>query len=440
MDHDLHPLNLDRELARAASAWRQWRRRVQRGGGLGEDPFARTRSAVGATAFQAASELPETDPLRGPLQRWIYRLAEQRINLAVLTSIRTEYAVRQHPITSPEDVQLPLRSMLAHALREPRRSGAWLDAYLRSAHELHTQTGLLWERRLEIARRLRLSGPEVIERCSDATLEVATAWLDRTRDVAAEHRAERLETWLALALGSDVSGSYPRLSLRGLGELLNEAGLLDRLELDPGPLPEALGTSSYLRALARLGAAFTDATAPSHQPFVVAHDPYGLRRRSVGALFAELWQNPEFVRRRLGLGGNASQVHQRVTARVLLLWSRVLALKVVLRAHAYSGPEKFARAYADTVGETLGFGVPKSAAFTLFRLRSDDEQRFCGLVLAAQRSRELIEQHDVDWYRNPRAIEELRASMELSPAPQVEAAALRDGSEALLASLTSTLG
>jgi hypothetical protein len=45
------------------------------------------------------------------------------------------------------------------------------------------------------------------------------------------------------------------------------------------------------------------------------------------------------------------------------------------------------------------------------RVRPRDSQHFAGALLAASRHETLLQTHDEDWFRNPRAITELRAEL-----------------------------
>ena len=66
-------------------------------------------------------------------------------------------------------------------------------------------------------------------------------------------------------------------------------------------------------------------------------------------------------------------------------------------------------AFEELSQRCLGEPLPPRAAGSLFRLHADDGQRFAGLLLAAELADTLTRTHDDDWFRNPRAAEELRA-------------------------------
>jgi hypothetical protein len=150
----LDPLALDRELRRTAERWRSWRRAVSRGEGFDGDPFAMTRSAVGQTTFRRiADEIDSSDPLVVPLRRWVYRLAEQRIDAETLVEIERLRRVERHALDEPVEDEFTLAAMLLLALREPGRRGAWVEQIVERAEPLttavrqaHAATVLDWRR------------------------------------------------------------------------------------------------------------------------------------------------------------------------------------------------------------------------------------------------------------------------------------------------------
>jgi hypothetical protein len=230
------------------------------------------------------------------------------------------------------------------------------------------------------------------------------------------------------------------LSLRTSTEFFRETRLLDGLDLDPGELPRALAASSFLRALAQLGAAFSDALEPKALPFVVARDPRGLRRHTLSALFGTLPLSSAFAKRALDVGSSALADERRALARVVLLASRALALRVVLRPAALEGTAVFRSAFEERVEQTFGAAVPPTLAGSLWRLSIEDGQRFAGLLSAAVQAERLCEEHDEDWYRNPKAAERLREETALVPDTSTSRDALERGAAALERWLVGALG
>jgi hypothetical protein len=99
----------------------------------------------------------------------------------------------------------------------------------------------------------------------------------------------------------------------------------------------------------------------------------------------------------------------------------------------------FRETFEARVAEAFHLNVPPFAAGTLWTPRADTEQRFAGLLLAARDALRLRDAHDEDWYRNPRASEELRDDARRSPEPTTTDDALARGAEALWAEIGDAL-
>jgi hypothetical protein len=434
------PLRLDREIARAAETLRAHRRRIARGDGFDEDPFLTTRLVAGSTAFLAVGRMPDADPLRAPLSRWVYRLAEQRINHVAILRTEAERRVTEHVVSEPEHDRLPVSAMMTRALRTPKKRDAWLGSFVKNSEGLGSAVAALWERRQEVATRLGLVGLDDIEGIRASATDAAATWLDRTRDAFTETVRPGLSGLVSVAMAETSAEGFPRHLLpRTILDLFRETDLFRSVDLDPGDLPEAFGPASFLRAIARVGAAWVDATAPRDQPFIVAHDPYGLRRRTMGALLGTLPASSAFARRVLGVDGARLVDYCRGFQAALLVESRVAALRVLLRGPALAGRRALREAFEGEVHRALGLVLPATAAGSIFRLHEDDTQRFAGLLLAAAKANAFRNANDVDWYRNPRTVEQLRDEAQLSPEPTTTNEALAAGLDALEAALTSAL-
>lgn len=409
-----------------------------------DDPFEPYRWAIGRSAFRAVSDqLPDDDPLKLPLCRWVYRLTEMRINRAALCHVEVVRRFDEHVIDRPEHTRLPLAEILARALSDGARRAAWLDSYVAESGQLASATDLLWQRRREVAARMGLDDPLALSRPIDGgeLTETATDFLAASDDACQTYRRERLADHLHLALGLEADAGWPaHLTLRNLIGPLASTDLFRSLDIDPGAFPPPLSAASYLRGLRRLGAAWADAAAPRDQPFVVARDPYGLARLSAGALFACLPLIRPFAERELGLGGQALDRHRRALSRVVLLEARALGMRASLLPVAYDGGERLREAFEQQTTRWLGLRLPASAAGTLFRARVDDAQRFVAIFAAADRARRLRDAHDEDWYRNPRAVEQLRAEAALPPEHTMRRATIDRGARVLLEELGPWLG
>jgi len=438
---ELDPLTFDRKLREACRAWSRWRRQLRAAEAFDDEPLLAYRRLSSQQAFQELTDLGDRDPLAPYLRRWVYRLAEQRINAQALASVEAERRANLLVIEEPAHTRCSLAEMFRRALGDSARREGWLHSFLTNSRTLAAGTALLWERRAEIARRMGLPDADSIESCCPELTSAAQALLESTDDMAEAFKTRELSELLSHALGHDLDEGWPgRLSVRSLTDLFAETPLFQGLSLDTGAFPAALAGSSFLRGFARLGSAWVRATAPAQQPFVVACDPYGLRERSVGALLASVACSPVFARRVCGLSGARLQTRTRATARVALLHVRGTALNVLLRRAALEGRSSLNRAFEAQVERVYGLGLPADVAGSVFRLRVDAPARFAGTLLAAKQHAEFVDAHDEDWYRNPRAVDQLRSEAELSPQINCSKADLESGTRALRSALLERLG
>lgn len=413
---ELEPMVLDRELRRAAEAWRRWRRQLKRGTGYDEDPFLYARELLTRPVFAHLRELAD-DPLAHPLSRWVYRLSEQRVNRTLIAGVAYAWHTESHALDAPEQGRFSLAELSRRTLTRPLHRAVWFGALFASAGTLAERGARLWQRRAELGDRAGLGSPDAVELVCPEIGALAEVWLSRTQDLADSELPRRdLCALIDVALGSDAVEGWPaRVSPRALQELFAGTRLLEGLELDPGALPDTIAPASFVRALLRVGAAFGDATASRQKPFVLAHDAYGLRRRELGALFGLLPLSPAFVRSRLGLGRDRARRHLRALGRALLVASRIQALKVLLRPSAHAGRRDLGEALEAGVERVLGAGIGGITPHAFLRLHVDDSQRFAGVLRAAQRYEQLLSEHDEDWFGNPRAADQLRSEAALTP-------------------------
>lgn len=436
---DPDPLRLSREIADVAGRVKRYRRRLAAGRVSDDDPFFRGRIVAGKRAFDAVRSLDATDPLRRSLERWVYRLAEERIDAACTLEVARERHQSEHVITEPERSKTTLSAILLRMLSETPRRQAWLASYIGASSRLGGAVAKLWERRAEVAARMGVGDPDTVESPGTTVVRDAEAWLTRTADVSGEVLGKP-ERFFEVALASGANENWPRtITPRVISDFFRETDLLRGLDLDPGELPEALAPASFLRALGRVGAAWVDATAPNDQPFVIAHDPYGLRRRTLGSLFGSLPAERSFSARTLGVDGSRLAEHRRALWGAILVESRALALRTILRRSALGGARAFRETFEASVVDAFRLNVPPFAAGSLWSPRIDSEQRFAGSLLAAREARRLRDVHDEDWYRNPRAVEELRDEAKRPPDATTTAEALAQGADALCAEVTDAM-
>jgi hypothetical protein len=435
MPRELVPFELDRELARvvprARAAYRALR--VGREVTLAVPDVLRDPETIERVATDTS------DPIAAPLVRWLYWLELTRRGLPLEGERVRRYRTERLALDKPLSGHFTWRELLGHALRDAARRPALLEVMFERGDDLRDAGSRLFELRAALpsfAGRsralLELPNPDIAQQARRFLVATADAW--------SSLEARSLADVLARALAPEAADGWPRqLSLRSLHDLLGSPDWLQGLRLDPGELPAPLSASSFMRALLRLGAAWNDALAPAQQPFSIAHDAFGLARNSHGALLASLPISPHFLKRQLGLGKERALSHARSLSRSALLFARCLALRVLEDEAALAGPQALREAFSDHAATTLGFELPPNAAGLVFRPRMGDAQRLAGVLLAASRALQLAEEHDEDWFRNPRAIEQLRAEAHMPPSTTCSTQALDAGARDLTRTLAAQL-
>lgn len=435
MPRELSPFELDRELSRVAPRARAAYRALYAG------------REVTLTVPDALRD-PETlerlagdrgDPIAAPLLRWLYWLELMRRALPLEGERVRRYAAQRHALDAPLRGHFTWRELLGHALRDAARRPALLDVMLERGgplrdalqplHELRAQLPSFWGR-----ARAQLELP-----CADVA-EQARLFLLASKDANSSLGIRTLAELLDVGLARAADDGWPRqLSPRSLNDLLDLPDWLEGLRPELGELPAPLSAASFARGLLRLGAAWFEALAPAARPFSSSRDAFGLARCTHGALLAGLVTSPVFLRRRLGLGKERVARHARALAQSALLFARGLSLRVLLDEPALQGSSALREAFSEHGALALGFEPPGGMAGLLFRPRVGDAQRFAGVLLAARRWAELAEEHDEDWFRNPRAVEQLRAEARLAPGTTCSAEQLAAGSRELLRSIAGKL-
>ncbi|WP_434044849.1 MULTISPECIES: hypothetical protein [Sorangium] len=470
MDVDL--IRLDKDVARAARAWRAALDDITRRGPAPAaadqdsataaeararlenplDPFRRvsarttyleltgkTPSLGAELGYASAPEAAAPDPtgLAAPLADWVHALTLERVVWADRVRLATAWHAASLLIDVPEPARMSPHEARLRLLADPTDAGrqTFAEVLARGAGAVADAARILVERRLEAARLLdeaRLAAVEIPCDPPEAALGAAEALLQRTEPAL---RPEA--TWhgaLGRAVGRDAASGWPaRLSPRWIEELFRATKLTEGLAIDLGPLPPPLGAASFARALARFGAALSRASARG--PFALAHAPADLRRARRAALFGGLVADPVFCARALGLGRGRALDQARATAQSLLLSLRLDAATVSLVGHAGQdgGGHVLLRAardrrdrFEEATARALGAPIPGTLAGVVPALEPDTAVRLAGALLAARDRRDLIERFDEDWFRNPRAAEALRDEDSAPPSPASRRASADD--------------
>lgn len=435
MPSELSPFELDRELARVAPRARAAYRTLRAGG----EVTLRIPDVLvdPETLEQVASD--ESDPIAAPLLRWLYWLQLMQRSLPLEGERVRRYRIDRHALDKPLSGHFSWRELLGHALRDRGRRSHLLDVLWERGNDLRDAGSRLYELRAEQPSFAGKSVTELEQPCADLA-EHARAFLTSSADAYASLELYRLADLLERSLATAAADGWPRqLSLRTLHDLLGNADWLSGLKLELGELPAPVSAASFVRGFTRLGAAWSDALAPAQQPYSIAHDPFGLMRAARGALFGSVPQSAPFLRRQLQLGKERCFEFGRSLAASTLIFARTLALRVLQGEAALRGPDALREVFSEQGTAVLGFEPPPQAAGLLFRPRLGDAQRFAGLLLAAAREEELADEHDDDWFRNPRAIDELRSEARQSPDTICERALLQRGTQALTSAITRRL-
>jgi hypothetical protein len=297
----------------------------------------------------------------------------------------------------------------------------------------------LWEERQLFAERLRapLASFEV---ASEAIAQTARTFLASSHSAFETLQIHEPAQLVSTLLAEAAAEGWPaRLSQRTTLDLLGDRAWFHGLRLRPFAVPEARGAGSFLLALSRAGGALSDAASALRSPFVLGTDVFDLHRNALGALLGSLPLSPTFATRRLGLGPSRVRDQQRALARAVLADLRVAAFRVLLRELLCAGKKRLDSELPELSHGALGFELPECAAGAFIRVRPRDSQRFAGALLAASRHETLLQTHDDDWFRNPRAIAELRAELnEPLPSP-LSGETLAAGASTALARLETLL-
>jgi hypothetical protein len=406
------PVTIDRTIARAAGALRSWRRRLRSDAdrAAGEVWFEGTRDVTTRTAFEWASALPASDPLRAAFRRWVYRLTLARVAQPAIVAAERGRQIREIRTELPEPAVASVRDVVRQAIadRVEARREQWIGALRGRTGALEIAERDVAEARAEISSRLGIADPvEMTAVCSRrAIAQQAGELLKRTDELskAVFDPGKTLAGLLSILIARNVVGTWPvRLSERWLGDLFRTTKLLDGLALDLGPLPPTIGASSFMRGLARFGAAYSRAAPDRAGPFVLSNDATDTRALRRGALFAMLLLEPVFLEKKLGFSETVSVSVARALGRTLLGAVRLEAVRCTIDI-PHSSPAEMADAMQ------AAWRVPAAPWLSgvLPRACHEAPSRLVAVLLAARDRDAMVDAFDEDWFDNPRAADWLR--------------------------------
>lgn len=434
---EFDPIVLSRTLARAEDdAW-AWLDRLSELAVQDDAPLLAYRSVL---CRQYHVELQEAlhaeDPLRPYLLRWLSHLLELRVNGAVYIQNAHLRFHEVHHLESPEKLTGTLDVICRKILAEERR-GAWVKELERASQPVAELTTHLWQRRVEVYKRLGGRSLDEVELPTPEVYELASEVLTSTQPLITE--LPGLSKALAHAVKPGSLTFPARLAPAALVDWFRETRLLEAVKLRPFTWPKPLAGSSFGVALDRFGSAWQRALAPRNQPFVVAYDPLGLAESTSGWLFASLLTNPTFQKRNL----NGAWAKQRDVNRFWGLLGvhelRLRALRVLTRQALQVDHRERPRALEHLSERVWGEPLGKNLLGVLPQLRAADPQRLCAVGLATLRAESLTEAHNEDWFRNPRAVDELRSTASMPPEFSVASDEVREGLRRYVATVTTMI-
>jgi hypothetical protein len=431
MERDEPLESLDRTVRRAAQATAAWREALDRdaapGTLAGQAPLARYRNVAGKTAFDALGErvvLAHDEALRSGLRRWVGALTVLRVTEDERVEQAEAEAEASAEVRLEQLEKTSFRAAWKGFVRSPNaaEADAWLSAIAGRGEAVaaaRRERAVREEEaveRLGIAMHADLVGGAALGDVDTAAL----VFLHETRDLATSLRREaerkhgpgaQASTFRGVvvdACARDAPEGWPaRLTLRTLVATLGAPAEIGRGLRIAVNLPEVTGAASFARALASFGEAYRrTAAASSTLPYSVAVDPHFVDAHRFGFAFGALPTTAVYQRRGLGLGTGASAHQARVLAKTALVHARALAASSLLARDA-ARPDR--SRFQELMHDVYGEGVPPSLSGVFPRSHGDASARLQALLTSLDFTRELRDQFDEDWFRNPRAWQFLRA-------------------------------
>ena len=335
--------------------------------------------------------------------------------VATLTVARVTAAEEEAVARATDEVRVPL-------LGSPPRLVSWSDGwslFARSRDRGQARAALaavaavapriaplvhaLTEARSEALSRLEgaavILGADEDRESTALARRMLDASGDLARDVLGRARKKDPDPWPLVhdvLMAADASEGWPpRPSQRWLEDLFGARTL--GLSLELSALPEPVGAASFARAMRVFGEAYRRAVAA---PSAVARPPRFVDMYGFGGAFAALATSPVFHRRKLGLSRRVADAQARSVSAALLVALRLECAAWLNRVRAIGTPELGILACGEELPAQLEGAWP--------RRREDGSARLRGWLAAESLLRKLEDEHDEDWFDNPRAWAELR--------------------------------
>jgi len=410
-------LQLDGRIEQAVIAWRAWRKlvRVFMEQALEQDPFAGFRQVSTRATWQAVQELPPEIPQREAMSRWVATLTLDRATFEDRRDAESSRRSPDHTIRrlggSPFSVRGLVLEAGLHADAQRREIAA--EALLQYGEDA-SSNALFWaSRRQDAALQLGLSSLEELEAPlrGDATVTSIAERVLRATDDLADVVLERPKGWqeaIAAGMARDAVDGWPaQLSVRWLHLLFGGSELTQGIHIDLTTVGPATAGASFARALCEFGRSYArGAGRASTRSFTLAERPFDLLEASFGSLFSGLLSSAAFNKRRLGLGQTTARLQARSFVRSQVVGMRLMAVQALVAACADA---ESARTTHEIAGSrALRSTLPAELAGVVPRYRPSAASRLLGALHAASWRERLVQEHDEDWFDNPRAHTELR--------------------------------
>lgn len=420
------PLEWDRQTRIGHQLMEQYRRalRTDPAATDPDGPFVGTPFITTRAGFDRIRALPASLPLREPLLRWAFRLADARVNAALERQLALAWRSEVLRIDQPRPLETTRADLFARILSDAAARTIWLDLLAEHLDGLAESTSLHWQRREELARRAGFDDlaaatsplPELQQQISD--------WL-RLLQPAVEYAWGRDPiSALTAGLASAATQGWPaRLNASSVASLLGSRAWLFRAVREPR-WPSLIGPSSFVRALHALGAELALGWAATTHPFVITHRPGGAAEQRLGYLLASLVTSVEWQKRVLAVPPETARSQARALATALLYTGQGLCLKVQLARAATRSANELGQAFTEHLIETFGFELPRVFAGQVPRLDIDDAHALVGYWTGLSDHEHLRQTYDVDWFRNPRAIEAVLEQSGAIESTSLDAAAI----------------
>ncbi len=436
------PLTWDRQIRLLAEFEEQYQSRLRTDPQSADPggPFIGVPPLTERAAFEEIRGLPEDLPLRAPMQRWMYRIAEARVNATIQRQLACYWRSEPVSIESPRRITTTRANILIWALRDSQARAHWIAALNHELGGAPELTSEHWQRKDELAKRAGFEGVLSTINPSADMVALGESWQALSEATSSELLPRRLTPLLEVVLANAASQGWPpRIATQSMAGLLGDSAWLHGAALREPDWPRLIGPTSFMRALYQVGRELARAWAPKAYPFVIAHDPWNLPEHRLGCLLASLPANDDWQQRMLGQRKDRARAQSRALSLTLLQASRELCLRLKLRSPAIKSSDALRSAFAEQTSAVFGFEFPQEFAGQWPRIRDDDPQRLLGLWQGLSDHARLIQSYDVDWYRNPRAIHALMGQFDEIELPVSTEDLARDSLPSAMSWLTSKL-